>query len=294
MTAHRPIAGAMLQGATGMAMLCAMDAVIKHLTLSNTVLVVVVARYLFGTLFAVMVWWGAGRPALTREMLPAQLARGVMIAACAFLFYWSLTVLKLAEAITLSFTAPLLVPPLAWLMLGERMRPRNLAAIALGFVGVLVAVQGTHIESDAQWLGLAAVTGSALTYAVALVLMRARAAKDGSVVVTLMGAAVPLALLAPALLVVPGTTPDPAQLGWFVALGLLGNIGIQLLSRAYARAEAQALAPLEFTALPWAALLGWLFFDEAVAPGIWAGGAIIAAACLWSSRPERAAAHETA
>ena len=78
--------------------------------------------------------------------------------------------------------------------------------------------------------------------------------------------------------------PALSALPWFVLLGLLCNLGVQLLSRAYARADAQTLAPIEFTALPWAALLGWAFFGEGVAPAIWLGGGIIAAACLWSSR----------
>ncbi|MGL4542288.1 MAG: EamA/RhaT family transporter, partial [Polymorphobacter sp.] len=126
-----------------------------------------------------------------------------------------------------------------------------------------------------------------------LVVLRARAAVDGSVVVTLMGSLVPLLLLAPALLVLPAASramPALAALPWFVLLGVLGNLGVQLLSRAYARADAQTLAPLEFTALPWAAALGWLFFNESVAPAIWLGGGIIAAACIWSSRAASPAA----
>jgi S-adenosylmethionine uptake transporter len=54
-----------------------------------------------------------------------------------------------------------------------------------------------------------------------------------------------------------------------------------LLTRAYAAAEAQALGVLEFTALPWAALFGWLFFGEAVRPQVWLGATVIFAACVW-------------
>lgn len=279
--------GPMLQGAAGLAFLCVMDAVIKYLNQDHVVLIVVIGRYLLGSALAVIVWWWAGRPRLTRAMLSAHLLRGVMIAASAFLFYWSLTVLKLAEAITLSFITPLLTPVLAWVMLGERLRWQNFAAGVLGFAGVLVAVQGTDLHGDAQLLGLASVFGASLTYAVALVLLRARAAADGSVIVTLMGSAMPLFILAPALLFLPPAArilPALAVLPWFILLGLLGNLGVQLLSRAYARADAQTLAPLEFTALPWAALLGWLFFSESVAIAIWLGGSIIAAACVLSSR----------
>ena len=75
-------------------------------------------RYVFGTVFALAVWGWQGWPKLTRDMLPAHLTRGVLIAATAWLFFFSLTRLGLAEAITLSFIAPLLIPPLAHLFLG--------------------------------------------------------------------------------------------------------------------------------------------------------------------------------
>jgi S-adenosylmethionine uptake transporter len=68
---------------------------------------------------------------------------------------------------------------------------------------------------------------------------------------------------------------------------------MQLLSRAYAHVEAQTLAVVEFTALPWAALFGWVFFAEPVRVQVWAGAAIILAACLWVGR-EPAAAKTTA
>jgi len=82
-------------------------------------------------------------------------------------------------------------------------------------------------------------------------------------------------------------------LGWFVLMGLVGNIGMQFLTRAYARIEAQVLAVMEFTALPWAALFGWVFFSEPVRMQVWAGAAIILAACCWAGQ-ERRPATETA
>ncbi len=276
----RPIAFA--QSAVGLGALCGMDAVVKHLAGDNPVTSITLARYVAGTLLALVVWQAQGRPRLTREMMPAHLLRGGMIAAMALSFYWSLTKLPLAEAITLSFIAPLLVPPLASLFLGERMQPRYVAAALLGFVGVVVTVQGAPDFSGDRLLALGAVLFSAVVYAGSLIVMRARARTDGSTIITLLGAAVPMLFLAPFAIGAP--PPNAAALGWFMMLGLLGNIGMQLVSRAYARVEAQALAVMEFTALPWAALLGWLFFAEPVRPQVWAGAAIIAGACIWASR----------
>ncbi len=274
---------AFLQNAAGIGALCAMDAVVKYLAQSNDVSLIVLGRYVAGSILALGVWWAAGRPPITRAMLPGQVGRGMLIAACAWLFYWSLTRLPLAEAITLTFIAPLLVAPMASLFLGETMQWRFLAAAGIGLLGVLVTTNGAPSFDGDRLLALGAALTAAIFYAGNLVVLRARAASDGSTITTLMGAVVPLVVLAP-LGIGHGVPPVPV-IGWLALCGLLGNLGIQLIARAYGRAPAQALAVLEFTALPWAALFGWLCFGEPVRPQIWAGGAIIAAACLWASRP---------
>ena len=279
----RPIAFA--QAAAGIGSLCLMDVVVKHLAGSVPVPQITLARYTTGTALALLVWNWQGRQPLTREMLPLHFVRGILIASMALAFYWSLTKLPLAETITLSFIAPLLVPPLASLVLGERMQPRIRAAVGLGFIGVHVTVQGAPDFSGDRLLALGAVLYAAIAYAGASVLLRARAASDGATIVTLMGAAIPMLVLSPVAIGAP--LPDLPLLGWFMLLGLIGNIGMQFLSRAYAHIEAQTLAVMEFTALPWAAFFGWIFFAEPVRPQVWIGAAIILAACLWASRSER-------
>ena len=286
MSSPRPF----LVAALGIAALCALDAAVKALTLSYAVAYAVLGRYVFGTLFAFVVWWWQGRPRLTRDMVPAHVLRGCLIAVTAFLFFFSLTRLGMAEAITLSFVSPLLIPPLAHFFLGERMRGPVLLAAGVGFTGVLVTVQGAPSFSGERSLALAAILGAALTYALAAVVMRARAAKDGSTLLTLTSAIVPMVLLSPAAIDAP--LPTMEALGLAALAGLLGNLGIQLLARAYASAEAQALGVLEFTALPWAALFGWLFFDQDVRPQVWLGATVIFAACLWVGRAERHRADE--
>ena len=218
-------------------------------------------------------------------MLPAHVLRGTLIAATAFLFFFALTRLGMAEAITLSFIAPLLIPPLAQLLLGEKIRGRVAWAALVGFGGVLVTVQGAPRFDGERALALAAILGAALTYALAAIVMRARAAKDGSTLLTLTSAVIPMVLLSPAAIGAP--LPSWWALGLAVLAGLLGNLGIQLLARAYAGAEAQVLGVLEFTALPWAALFGWLFFDQAVRPQVWLGALVIFAACWWVGRADR-------
>jgi S-adenosylmethionine uptake transporter len=259
-----------------------MDAIVKHLAATTPVTVITLGRYVTGTVLALAIWQLQGRPAITRAMLPLHLVRGVLIASMAFAFYWSLKTLPLAEAITLSFIAPLLVPPFASLILGERIQPRFVAAGTLGFLGVLITVQGAPRFDGDRLMALGAVLYAAVAYAIASVLLRARAASDGATIITLMGALIPMIILSP--IAITAAPVDAVTIGWLVAMGAIGNLGMQLLSRAYARVEAQVLAVMEFIALPFAALFGWIFFAEPVRLQVWAGATVILAACLWAGR----------
>jgi S-adenosylmethionine uptake transporter len=268
----------------GIAFLCFMDGVIKHLVTTHDALTVTFGRYVFASLFALLIWVRAGRPALTAEMWRVHSLRGVVIAVSAAAFFWSLKVLPLAEAITLSFIAPLLIPVFASILLKEKLRARSILAGAAGFGGVVVSALGAPAaEAGGQRaLGVAAVLCAAVTYALSLTLLRGRAGRDGPEVVGLLAALIPGAILAgPALWT--GDMPGTAALPYFVLMGLFGAAGMFLLARAYAGAEAQRLAPLEYTALVWAAAIGLLFFGEAPRWQVLAGALIIIGACLWGA-----------
>lgn len=272
-------------GAAGIAVLCAMDGMIKHLVATNDVLVVTLGRYLFGAAFSGVIWFRAGRRALTLDMWKAHALRGVVIAMAATSFFWCLSVLPLAELIVITFVAPLLVPFMASLALGEKVRRRSLIAGLAGFAGVIFASAGgdNFAPDNQRLLGIGGALFSAVTYALTIVLLRGRAGKDGAEAVGLLGALIPGAIVAiPA--IATGELPPANDIPDFLALGVLAAAGIYLLARAYANAEAQVLAPLEFTALIWASLIGFVFFGEMPRPQVWLGGAIIIAACLWGAQ----------
>lgn len=283
-----PPAGPILIYVIGVAFFCAMDAVMKHLVSEHHAVMATFWRYVAAILFILPFWWREGRPPIRREMLPANAMRGATIAVSAVAFFWALSVLPLAEAVTIAFIAPLLIPPLAGLILKERMDPRSVAAGAIGFLGVLVAVGADWQAMDPMRLkGVGATLLAAFAYALTIVFTRMRAARDGPSILSLLGALFPIALILPVMLaVVPAgdRLPRPDTLLWFGLAGLTGAIALQFIARAYARAEAQLLAPFEYTALAWAALFGWVFFGEGVSWRTWAGAGIIIAACLWQAR----------
>jgi S-adenosylmethionine uptake transporter len=276
---------AVVFAATGVALLCFMDAAIKHLVARNDFLVVVFGRYLFAAIFAGALWVRARTPIVTADAWKAHALRGCVIAISATTFFWSLKVLPLVEVIVIAFVAPLIIPFTARLMLGERVRPRNVAAGLAGFAGVVIASLGAPAEAanETRVLGIAAVLVAAVTYSVSMTMLRGRAGKDGPEIVGLLAAIIPGAIVAgPAAMT--GALPPAGDLPAFVLLGLLAAGGMYFLAQAYAGAEAQVLAPLEYTALIWAAVIGWFLFAEPVRPAVWAGAGIIIAACLWGAR----------
>lgn len=272
----------------GVAFFCAMDAVMKHLVGQHDAIMATLWRYVAAILFILPFWWREGRPAIRREMLPANAMRGATIAISATLFFWALGVLPLAEAVTIAFVAPLLIPPLAAIILKERIDPRSALAGLIGFAGVLVAIGTDWGTMDrARLMGVGATLLAAFTYALTIILTRLRAARDGPSILSLLGALFPIAFIAPLMVVfVPSTgwLPRADTLPFFALAGLTGAVALQFIARAYARAQAQVLAPFEYTALGWAALFGWVFFDEGVSWRTWAGAAIIIAACVWQAR----------
>jgi S-adenosylmethionine uptake transporter len=262
-----------------------MDAVIKHLSGTEHTLTVILGRYVFTFLFAAMIWLSANRPKITMDMWRAHFGRGIVMAICSSSFIYALSVLPLAKAITLFFVAPLIIPFLASILLGEKLTLNSVIAVVVAFLGACVALSGgagsaAKGANTEYWLGVAAVLVAAVTYALSAVLLRERAEKDGSAIVGLLGALIPLVLVSlPALAF--GSVPQPSSLPAFALMGILGAASLWCLTEAYRCSEAQKLAPLEYTALLWAAIFGFVFFNEAPQPRLWAGAVIIIAACLW-------------
>ncbi|MBL8545128.1 MAG: DMT family transporter [Hyphomonadaceae bacterium] len=265
-----------------------MDATIKHLLQSNHVLLVSFGRYLFGAFFSLLIWWRAGHPTITKEMWRAHGLRGFVIAICAVTFFWSLKVLPLAEAVTLSFIYPLLAPFVAFVLLKERIRVSSVICALVGFAGIIIAMQGAPSEAESPMhdVGVIAALLAATFFSVAMVLLRERAQKDGPVIVSLMTSVVPGAiLLTPT---IAFATPPNLDTWWFfLQLGALAAVFMYLMAQAYARAEAQQLAPIHYTELIYASLIGFFLFHEVPRPEIYAGAALIIAACLWAAYDER-------
>ena len=264
----------------GVGLLSIMDALVKLVAAEVPTWQIVLLRYAFGTAFALPLF-AAARPHLpAAEVLRAHLMRAAAIVLTAATFFYALANLPLAVALALSFTSPILIALLARLSLGERPNAGVLLAIGLGFAGVLLVLLGELGRSGAATLpGIAAAMAAAAFYAVSMVSLKARAARDPLPTIVLLQNAFAGLLVLP-LGAAAWVTPSSAALAWLVGVGLLGTAGHVALTWAYRRAAASQLGALDYTAFVWAMALGFLVFGEVPSVATLAGAALIIAGAL--------------
>lgn len=260
----------------------------KALALGIGVFDAVFWRFLAAALLSGAVY-AARRPVLpSAAVMRLHVERGLVTAAMAIAFFWALVRLPLAQAISLSFVAPIIALFFAAALLRERIGRSAILATLLGFAGVLVilAGQGGGPDADSDVRGALAVLGSAILYAYNIVLMRRQALVAGPAEVAFfqnLVVALALGLFAPFFAHVPPLAAAPQIVG----AAALASLSLLLLAWAYRRAEAQHLAPVEYSALVWAALFGYLFFGEEPAMVTLLGAALIVAGCLIAARGRR-------
>ncbi|WP_181705948.1 DMT family transporter [Chthonobacter rhizosphaerae] len=264
------------------AVLSTMDAAIKAVSVAHPTGQVVFLRYLagFAALALVSLLPRAGRPTLGTFQRAA--VRALFILATAFLFFKTLTLLPLAEAVAVSFTAPFFMVFAARILLKEAVPRSAWVAISIGFSGVLVMLAGRLQAGEA--LGgdpVGYVTGIAcsVTYAIAMVMTRKDSGHDPVLALVLAQNAT-AALYSLPLAVFVWTPPTEATVLLFVAIGALGTAGHLAFAWAYAHAPTARLAPIEYTGFLWAGVFGVVFFGEF--PTVWTflGAALIVGACL--------------
>ena len=277
----------LLVAASGIATYSAMDVVMKGLAIELGAYNAMLWRTLIACLLSGAMFYWRRSPWPQPRTLRLHLWRGLVTSIMAFLFFWGLVYVPIAEAIALSFIAPLIALYLALVILDEKIGHIAVVASLVGFSGALVIVGGKlgGNYSDQVWLGIAAILLSAVLYAYNLILQRQQAiiAKPFEIAFFQNATVVSIYLLfAPLLAQVPPVT----QLPQLAFAAVLGFVSLLLLSWAYARAEARVLIPVEYTAFIWAAILGWLVFDEAVTVTTAAGTALIVLGCLVATRQQ--------
>jgi S-adenosylmethionine uptake transporter len=267
------------------ALFSTMDALMKGLSIALGAYNTLFWRSLVGLALSGAVFFARRTPWPSKEALRIHLTRGAVSLAMAVLFFWGLARVPLAQGVALTFVAPLIALYLAGLLLGERIERRAILASLLGFAGVLaiLAAQRGNAYGPEALHGAFAVLASAFLYAYNIVLMRRQALVAEPVEIAFFMSiviATGYSLAAPFF----AAPPDVSFALPIAGAALLSFVSLLLLSWAYARAEAQQLAPVEYSAFIWATIIGAFYFREPVQPLTVVGAAMIVAACLIAAR----------
>jgi S-adenosylmethionine uptake transporter len=287
---HPPLI-AFLVGMAGIATFSAMDAVMKGLVLALGTYTTLFWRSLAGTAMAGTLF--AREPRWPdKATMRIHLARGILGSGMAVLFFWGLARVPIAQAIALAFIAPLIALYLAAVILKESVSPRIVGASLIAFAGVIVIFIG-QAQADLgreALLGSLSILASAVCYAINIILMRQQALVASPIEVGFFQSIIMATMLVLALPFMGGVELPPLDQVLFILLAaFLATASLLLLTWAYARAQASYLATTEYTSFLWAALFGWMFFDESVSPFTVAGAAMIVGGCLLAARtPEEA------
>ena len=272
--------------AAGIASFSVMDALMKGASLAVGAYSAMLWRSLVGASIMLPLWKLTGGAWPRGEALKLHAQRGLNSAFMATTFFYGLKYLPLAEGMAISFIAPLIALFLAAILLGEQIGKRAIFASLLGLAGVVVIagarLGGGGYSTQAAW-GIIAILTSAVLYAWNLILQRKQALMAGPREVAAFQAmftSLFLLLAAPWLAVLPGLP----VMGGITGSAVLAAISLMLISWGYGRAETQALLPLEYSAFIWAALFGWLMFDEALTLPTIAGAVLIVIGCWIAAR----------
>jgi len=268
------------------AVLSIMDAVMKHLVLVIGIIAVSVWRSAANLLVSALLYLPRRSTWPDSKTLRVHVLRGFVVTVMAAFFFWGIGRVPLAQAIALTFIAPLIAMLLAAIFLDEKIGRGSIAGSIAAFAGVVVIIMGQASSSVAHdvLLGIAAIMASALCYAVNIVLMRTQALKARPLEINFFQSVTVMGLW---LLVVPLAGP-PAWPGeqwlWVAVACLLSTSGTLLFAWGYARGPASYLAVTEYSGFLWASVLGWLVFRERVSLYTLGGAVLIVGGCLIAAR----------
>ena len=221
---------------------------------------------------------------LRTRRLPLQLLRSLLLFASTICNFFALKYLQLVETQSIIFATPLLVALFAGPLLGEHIGWRRMAAIAVGFVGVLVITRpGSGTMHPAALLSLAGT----VAYAFYNIVTRMLASSDPVATTTVYSSVAGIALVTPVLPWIWTTPPSP--LTWFLlaTTGFYGAFGHWLLVLAHARAPAAILSPFIYSQIIWMLALGYILFGDWPDAWTFVGAGIVIASGLYLLYRER-------
>ena len=280
----KPMTRSLLLMSLGIALLTANDAASKFLVQTHPVGQVIGLRQAATLLVLIpYVMFFSRWSALRVVNWPGQIVRGTLFLIGSIFIVWSLGELPLATAITMLFASPIFMVVLSAPLLGERIGRHRWIAVLGGFAGVLIIMRPGG--EAFQWALLLPVLG-ALVNALRDVLTRKLSRTETSIAILFWSNII---LMAGGLASAPfGWAPVSATAAlWFLAAGIFNGTAHFCIIEALRTGEASVVAPVRYTALLWAAVIGFVVWGELPDFWLWVGAAVIVGSSLYMIRGER-------
>lgn len=226
---------------------------------------------------------------VSTNRLPIQVTRSLLLMMSTLFFFTALRHLPLANAASISFTAPFIVTLAALPILGERITLAQLAAVCVGFLGVVVVIRpGTAVFQPASLLAV----GSAICYGLYQVFTRKVASSDSPETSAVYSALIGTLVMSVAAFLTWAPIQSWQHAAVLFSLGILGGTGHYCVARALTYAQASILAPFQYWQMVGSVIVGYLVSGLLPDAFTWLGASIIIGAGLflgWHETREKGA-----
>ena len=236
-----------------------MDGFAKYLSADLPILQITWARYFFTVVFTLPIMFFFFNKQLVWSDKPKlQILRGLILLSANICFFYAISVISLAKALTLAFIAPLIVTAFSPLLLGEKVGLRRWTAVIIGFLGTLVVIRPGFLEIN---LASLSAIGTGFLYGFYLIITRKLSTSDNPLLTLLITGMVGAVLVS---LIIPFYWVKPTVNQWslMAGIGIFACIGHIFLILSLKYADASKLAPLGYTEIIPNVIIGYYFFNE--------------------------------
>ena len=260
-----------------------MDGFAKYLSDDLPILQITWARYFFTVAFVFPIMLFFYKKQLVWSDKPRlQIFRGLILLSANICFFYAISVISLAKALTLAFIAPLIVTAFSPILLGEKVGFRRWTAVAVGFIGSLIVIRPGFLEFN---LASVAALATGFFYGFYLIITRKLSTSDNPLLTLLITGMVGALLVS---IIIPFYWVKPTLNQWslMAGIGVFACIGHLFLILSLKYADASKLAPLGYTEIIPNVIIGYYFFSELPDNWTYLGLFIIVLSGLYISRRE--------
>ena len=261
-----------------------MDTIAKYLSSDLSFFQITWARYFFTVFFTLPFMFFFFRKNLTWTTQPKlQILRGLTLFFANVLFFYSISIISMAKALTLAFVAPLITTALSPFILGEKVGFRRWSAVIVGFIGSLIVIRPGFIDFN---LASIAALGTGCFYGIYLIITRKLHSSDSPLLTLLLTGVVGL-VFGSFLVPVVWINPTFNQWSLLALMGLFACLGHLFLILSLKYADASKLAPFGYFEIVTNVILGYYFFMDFPDQWTWIGLSIIACSGIYISVREQ-------